>query len=370
VAQFAMPSQVFISYAHEDLSKVKLLYRALRDRGVDVWFDRIHLGPGEWVTQIRRAITRSRYFILCLSASALRKTGDTPGFQDSELNEAYYIATRLPPNVFTIIPVRLENCGRGDNRISAYQQYDLFDDWEGGVDRLATALGGAMVAPGRIDDTDGTRLLDGLRLRSAALYAANDLDAAMKIQDAIETIEGPTAENLTNRADILAAKQQLGESISAYEQALHLDRRNIRALHNKGVALARTGERKEAIAHFELVIAADPSIPEAWYNKGLSLAENDHAAALESYRMAVQLAPKYAAAWNSMGVSLDMLGRKEEALSAYDESLKYDDADWGVWGNRANVLRDIGRDDESRESFQRMARLLGIGDAPLGLGSD
>ena len=79
--------RVFLSYASENLDTVRKVYDGLKNRGLEVWFDKEHLEPGKWKPQITRAITKSRYFIICLSNDAIRKTGDEPGFQDEELND-------------------------------------------------------------------------------------------------------------------------------------------------------------------------------------------------------------------------------------------------------------------------------------------
>ena len=124
----AKKDQVFISYAHEDLEVVKNIVIGLKKRKLGVWFDKEHLAPGRWKTQIIKEIARSRYFVILISEAALRKTGEQPGFQDNELNTAYEIAQAQPDQEFTIVPVRLEDCKRGDFRICSFQQYDLFPD--------------------------------------------------------------------------------------------------------------------------------------------------------------------------------------------------------------------------------------------------
>ena len=112
-------NQVFLSYAREDLETVKKVFHGLKKRGLNVWFDKEHLGPGSWKSQIEKAISKSRYFVICISEAALRKTGDEPGFQDEELNRAYNIAEKQSSQDFTIVPVRLEECSRGDTRLSS-----------------------------------------------------------------------------------------------------------------------------------------------------------------------------------------------------------------------------------------------------------
>lgn len=125
---------------------IRDVYEGLIIRGLKVWFDKKHLGPGKWKPQIERAIRRSRYFIICLSNAAIRKTGDEPGFQDHELNEAYNIAKDQTEQEFTIIPVRIEDCNRGDHRLTLFQQYDHFDYFNGGLPKLAVNMGGVSLS--------------------------------------------------------------------------------------------------------------------------------------------------------------------------------------------------------------------------------
>ena len=124
---------VFLSYARDDLDRIWKVYEGLKKRKVAVWFDKADLGPGKWYPQIMRQISLSKYFIFCVSDASIKKTsGDKPGFADKELQRAYEIAMNQTDDVFTIVPVRLEDCERGDLRISTYQQYDLFMDFEKG----------------------------------------------------------------------------------------------------------------------------------------------------------------------------------------------------------------------------------------------
>ena len=135
--------QVFISYAHDDLETVSRLHEDLKKRDVNVWFDKVNMAPGQWKKQIQKAIPKSRYFLFCVSKSALKKTEDGSGFVDDELQQAYDIAMVQDERHFTIVPVRLENnLSHGDNRLSTFQQYDLFEDWEDEVEQLAVRLGG------------------------------------------------------------------------------------------------------------------------------------------------------------------------------------------------------------------------------------
>ncbi len=115
-----MSNKVFLSYAREDLEKACLLRNDLVERNVNVWFDKNDLKPGKWQPQIRKAIVGSQYFLICLSEAAIRKLGDQPSYQDEELELAFDIAQAQDAHSFTIIPVRLEDCGRGDHRVAMF----------------------------------------------------------------------------------------------------------------------------------------------------------------------------------------------------------------------------------------------------------
>ncbi len=93
-----------MNQSNEDLETVKKIYGSLKERGLNVWFDKEDLGPSSWKTQIERAIIESRYFVICISEAALIKTGDEPGFQDEELNRAYNIAEKQSSKDFLYYP--------------------------------------------------------------------------------------------------------------------------------------------------------------------------------------------------------------------------------------------------------------------------
>lgn len=166
---------IYLSYARPDLEVVRKLYENLKQRDIKVWFDQIDLGPGKWKPQILRAIRRSRYFLICLSQAALTKTGDKPGFQDTELNEAYNIAIDQDEEHFTIIPVRLDDCDRGDNRLSQFQQFDLFVNWDDTLDRLAVWLGGRSLGSIVVDErTDKEKQAHALQGRIITFHYAGE----------------------------------------------------------------------------------------------------------------------------------------------------------------------------------------------------
>ena len=63
--------------------------------------------------------------------------------------------------------------------------------------------------------------------------------------------------------------------------------------------------------------------------------------------------PKNADAWNNKGLSLDMLGKPEEAIECYDKAIEMDPADPGAWYNKGNALDDLGKYEEAIKCFDK-----------------
>ena len=63
--------KIFISYAHQDEPKVEQMSRAYKAQGVDYFFDRHYLHPGDiFPIKIQEFIDSADLFILCWSANA------------------------------------------------------------------------------------------------------------------------------------------------------------------------------------------------------------------------------------------------------------------------------------------------------------
>ena len=65
--------EVFLSHSTGDRRLATRLARALRRRGIQVWYSRSHLKAGQqWHDEIGRALARCRWFLVLLSPSAVR----------------------------------------------------------------------------------------------------------------------------------------------------------------------------------------------------------------------------------------------------------------------------------------------------------
>jgi formylglycine-generating enzyme required for sulfatase activity len=127
------PLKVFLCHAHADRDAVRALYARLTADGVDAWFDKEKLIPGQdWKLEIRKAVREADVVIVCLS-----KQFNQAGFRQKEVRLALDTANEKPEGEIFIIPARLEECGIPEN-LNKLHCVDLFED--DGYERLVRAL--------------------------------------------------------------------------------------------------------------------------------------------------------------------------------------------------------------------------------------
>jgi tetratricopeptide (TPR) repeat protein len=253
--------QVFLSYAHDDLSKVREMYDGLQKRGLNIWFDQVSLAPGPWRSQITKAIASSRYYVIALSNAALRKTGQDPGFLDEELDTAYQFAKDLPVKEFTIVPVLLEDCDRGDHRLKSFQQYALYEGWEAHLDALALAIGGHKLA--NIEEKDersgDEKLIAGLKSRAETFHYAADYERAIRLWDTVLALEGDSVIPWHNKGNAFRRLGWYDEALNAYDKALSLDPKHLDTWYNKGNVLDDLSRYDEALPCYDRALTINPN---------------------------------------------------------------------------------------------------------------
>lgn len=127
-------TQIFLSYARLDESKIRDLYQKLSDEGFNPWMDKRDLLPGErWKPSIEKAIRRSSFFLACLSTKSVNKRG----FLQKEIRDALGIWQEMLADDIYLIPVRLEDCEVPEG-LRGFQWVDLFE--EDGWKRLVQAI--------------------------------------------------------------------------------------------------------------------------------------------------------------------------------------------------------------------------------------
>lgn len=128
------PLRVFLCHASQDKPKVRELYRYLRRRGIQPWFDEENLiGGQDWQIEIPKAIQSSDAIIICLTKNAV----DKEGYVQKEIKFALDKALEMPEGRIYLIPVRFEECAVPFS-LTRYQWVDLFE--QSGFPRLMRSL--------------------------------------------------------------------------------------------------------------------------------------------------------------------------------------------------------------------------------------
>ena len=125
---------IFLSYAREDEEEVENLYQKLSDARFKPWMDKKDILPGErWKTSIQKAVRRSDFFLVCLSANSI----DKRGWIQREIKQALDIWQEKLDSDIYLIPLRLEDCDVPKS-LSDFQWVNLFE--EDGWTRLVKAI--------------------------------------------------------------------------------------------------------------------------------------------------------------------------------------------------------------------------------------
>lgn len=126
---------------------------------------------------------------------------------------------------------------------------------------------------------------------------------------------------------LAAAAQKAGntdKAIAAYGQALVLDPKYVKAQYNLALAYMDVKKYAEAVAAFDGLISLEGPTYRAYNNQGLSyfyLGKYDQA--LEGFETALDL-EKSAAVMNNIGMTLDKLGNKKEAIAWYQKAKDFE----------------------------------------------
>jgi len=120
-------------------------------------------------------------------------------------------------------------------------------------------------------------------------------------------------------------------------------------LYEKAVMLARVDRRDEALECYREVVRLDPRLADAWINMGAILDDRgDALAAIGCYDHAIVSAPDDAMAWANRGNSFAQLGRFDDALASYDHAIALGDGQ--AVGARRKALVYAGRVAEANRA--------------------
>ena len=133
------------------------------------------------------------------------------------------------------------------------------------------------------------------------------------------------AEARLNLGSLLASTKQFDEAIQHLAKAVELNPRREVARLNLAAALSEVGQLDQAAQQYQEVLQLNPRVPHAHLGLGtLQARRQNHAAAVESIRISIELGGPNPRALTQLGLSLLALGEKPQAAEALGQALTLD----------------------------------------------
>ena len=153
----------------------------------------------------------------------------------------------------------------------------------------------------------------------------------------------------------LAALQQnnMADAIQFMQQAAEIAPKVALYRRNVGELLRRVGQLEAAKVSHDMAISLEPHSSENHFL--LALVYNDNRQfelAVQHYRIALSFDDNYGLAWNNLGASLESMGDKHQAKSAYTKAIGLNPKHAEAQNNLGAIYSEEGQIDKARTHFE------------------
>jgi serine/threonine protein kinase/Flp pilus assembly protein TadD len=191
------------------------------------------------------------------------------------------------------------------------------------------------------------------------LWSYGKLPQAVDIFQACIKRDPGNAEAHHHLGGVLLDQEKLSDAETALVQAVKLDPNHTFAYELLGQVCSRLGKHAEAMAAFQKVIDLDPKRKVATYRTigNLLRQKGDLSGAIDILNKAIALSPKFAGAYNDLGVTLEAQQNYRDAIVAYEKAIKLNPRDVYPQFNISICLGKQGKfsdaADAARKSLER-----------------
>ena len=186
-----------------------------------------------------------------------------------------------------------------------------------------------------------------------------DLDSALDLASRCIAASPAHPKAHYQRGMVRHAKGDLSGALADFEMELRSHPDDVEAILSRGATLSALGNKSEALASYERAVQLAPRDPRPYFNRGLHRSELDPDGAMLDFSAAIDRDPRKADAYLGRGFLLRAKGRKQEALSDFQASLRFG-ASWSD-GNAKRVLQQV------RRLVREMEQELGVASPPTPL---
>ncbi|HET19536.1 MAG TPA: tetratricopeptide repeat protein [Chromatiales bacterium] len=183
------------------------------------------------------------------------------------------------------------------------------------------------------------------RLEEAGLAAREGrLDEASRLYREILAVESEQPDALLGLAGVETRLGRWRDAEGLYGRLLKLDEGNVDALEGRGLSLLPLREFAEGRSMLERAVALDAMRWRSWHALGvLADQSGDRQAAQTAYRKGLEVMPAHPGLMNSLGYSLILSRRFDEAEQVLREALRYAPDSSRLKGNLAMAIAWQGR---------------------------
>ena len=95
-----------------------------------------------------------------------------------------------------------------------------------------------------------------------------------------------------------------------------------------------------------------------WRNKGSALYFlGKYEEAIKCYNQSIKIDPSNPVVWNNKGLALYHLGKYDEAITSYEHVITIDPSDADAWNSKGDSLNSLGKKDEAKKCYEKSEEL-------------
>lgn len=163
-------------------------------------------------------------------------------------------------------------------------------------------------------------------------------------------------------AHSLDMQKNYPKAIEAYQKAITLDPKHMRARVNLAAVFVDTGEYQQAQEILQVLVDEDPSNHIAWMNLGKTLiAQKNEKEGEYALQQVIKHKPDYVNAWYQLACLYDRQRRMQDAETAFRKTVEYQQDHYRAWSDLGVLLIEMGKQNEA-ESPLRNAIKYGADD--------
>lgn len=231
------------------------------------------------------------------------------------------------------------------------------------TEELLRRLDQLLPGDAEIDSIRGMASSDKQEMKEVVtLLRGRETDRAEEILDRILQNYRNVADVVFLRGSISLQRGDLEKARKDFEAAISLDPGLSRAWNALAITFWQGGEYQEAIARIDSALRLGREIerrPTLRANRAVLISEMGRPReAAESLRVLVEVGEDSlrAGVWYNLGICNKRSEDYRSALACFDSAASYDSSRFGLWSNRGLVLALLGRQAESRESYETSLR--------------